>query len=71
MYRDFRVKVKDIAPHNMLALRRGEAEGILTFTIAFDQAAVSSYLESRRSILQRQTCEISTAQCWQTRSSGS
>ncbi len=47
MYREYRVRVKDIAPHNMLALRRGEAEGILTFTIEFDPAFVSSYLESR------------------------
>jgi uncharacterized protein len=47
MYRDYKVKVKDIAPHNMLALRRGENESILTFTIEFDPAVVSSYLESR------------------------
>ncbi len=47
MYRDYKAKVKDIAPHNMLALRRGESEGVLTFTIEFDTAAVSSYLESR------------------------
>ena len=45
MYRDYKVRVKDIAPHNMLALRRGETEGILTFTIEFDAAVVSSYLE--------------------------
>ena len=47
MYRRYRVRVKDIAPHNMLALRRGEAEGILHFTIEFDQAAVNAYLESQ------------------------
>ncbi len=47
MYRDYRVRVKDIAPHNMLALRRGETEGVLNFTIEFDPMAVSSYLESR------------------------
>jgi protein Tex len=47
MYRDYKVRVKDIAPHNMLALRRGETEGILTFTIEFDAAIVSSFLESR------------------------
>jgi protein Tex len=47
MYRDYRARVKDIAPHNMLALRRGETEGVLTFTIEFDSVAVSSYLESR------------------------
>ncbi|MBN2321554.1 MAG: RNA-binding transcriptional accessory protein [Acidobacteria bacterium] len=47
MYRDYKVKVKDIAPHNMLALRRGETEGILTFTIEFDTAVVTSYLVSQ------------------------
>jgi uncharacterized protein len=45
MYRDYKVRVKDIASHNMLALRRGESEGVLTFTIEFNPAAVSSYLE--------------------------
>jgi protein Tex len=47
MYRDYKVRVKDIAPHNMLAIRRGETEGVLTFTIEFEAAAVSSYLESQ------------------------
>jgi protein Tex len=47
MYRDYSARVKDIAPHNMLALRRGEAEGVLTFTIEFDATAVASYLESK------------------------
>ncbi len=47
MYREYRVRVKDIAPHNMLALRRGETEGILTFTIDYDPAVVTAYLESQ------------------------
>jgi uncharacterized protein len=47
MYRNYKVRVKDIAPHNMLALRRGETEGILTFTIEFDLSVVRSYLESQ------------------------
>ncbi len=47
MYRDYRVRVKEIASHNMLAIRRGETEGILAFTIDFDPAAVSCYLESQ------------------------
>jgi protein Tex len=47
MYRNYKIHVKDIAPHNMLALRRGESEGVLTFTIEFDAAAVSSYLASQ------------------------
>jgi protein Tex len=47
MYREYKAKVKDIAPHNMLALRRGETEGILTFTIVFDPVTVSSYLDGQ------------------------
>jgi protein Tex len=47
MYRDYKSKVKDIAPHNILALRRGEAEGVLTFTIDFDPAIVAAHLESQ------------------------
>ena len=47
MYRDYRVRVKDIAPHNMLALRRGETEGVLTFTIEFDPVSVSAYLREK------------------------
>jgi uncharacterized protein len=47
MYRDYRIKVKEIAPHNVLALRRGETDGVLTFTIEFDPAVVASYLESQ------------------------
>jgi uncharacterized protein len=46
MYRDFKARVKDIAPHNMLALRRGESEGVLHFTVTFDENYVTSYLES-------------------------
>ena len=47
MYREYKARVSDIPPHNMLALRRGEAEGVLTFTIEFDEAAVTAHLESR------------------------
>ncbi len=47
MYREYGARVKEIAPHNMLALRRGEAEGILAFTIDFDPAVVSAYLASQ------------------------
>ncbi|MEQ9670780.1 Tex family protein [Coleofasciculus sp. G2-EDA-02] len=47
MYRNFQIKAKDIAPHNMLALFRGESEGILTLNLDFDQEFVQSYLESQ------------------------
>lgn len=45
MYRNYQIKVKNIAPHNMLALCRGETEKILNFEIAFDEDFVLSYLE--------------------------
>lgn len=47
MYRHYQVKVKNIAPHNMLALCRGEKEKVLSFDIAFDEDAVLSYLQSQ------------------------
>ena len=46
MYRDYKIRVPNIAPHNMLALCRGEAEEILQFEISFDEDVVLSYLES-------------------------
>lgn len=47
MYRSYQSKVKTIAPHNLLALYRGEAEGILSFELTFDEDAVQQYLESQ------------------------
>lgn len=47
MYRNFQAKVTAIAPHNLLALYRGEAEGILDFDLDFDEESVFSYLESQ------------------------
>ncbi|MCF4967933.1 Tex family protein [Nostoc sp. CMAA1605] len=47
MYRNYQIKVKNVAPHNMLALCRGEAEGILSFDISFEEDFVLSYLESQ------------------------
>lgn len=47
MYRDYQIAVKAIAPHNLLALCRGDSEGILTFNIVFDLDEVMAYLESQ------------------------
>jgi uncharacterized protein len=47
MYRDYKVRVKDIQPHNMLALRRGESEGVLTFDFEINEEFVQHYLESK------------------------
>jgi uncharacterized protein len=48
MYRDYHAKVKAIAPHNLLALLRGEAEDVLVLTLHFDETHVLSYLESQQ-----------------------
>ncbi|MEO0970326.1 MAG: Tex family protein [Cyanobacteria bacterium J06639_18] len=47
MYREYQMRVENIASHNMLALCRGEAEKILSFEISFDEDRVLAYLESR------------------------
>ena len=47
MYRDYQMKVCNIAPHNMLALCRGDKEKILNYEIAFDEDYVLEYLESQ------------------------
>ena len=47
MYRNYQIKVKNIAPHNLLALCRGEDEKILSFEVAFDEDIVLGYLESQ------------------------
>ncbi|HEY9780023.1 MAG TPA: Tex family protein [Leptolyngbyaceae cyanobacterium] len=47
MYRNYQAKIREIAPHNLLALYRGEAEGILNFDLNFDEGIVLSYLESQ------------------------
>ena len=46
MYRSFKVRVKEIHPHNMLALLRGEKEGILSIELTFDEGPVYAYLEN-------------------------
>ena len=47
MYREFTASAKDIIPHNMLALRRGEKEGIVVLGLEFDEEHVLSYLKSK------------------------
>ncbi len=44
MYRGFKVNAREIHPHNMLALLRGEKENFLTFDLVFDEEAVLVYL---------------------------
>ena len=45
MYRNYQYAVRNIPPHNILALYRGEAEKILTVDLEFDTAAVLAELE--------------------------
>jgi len=45
MYRDYSYGVSKIPSHNVLALYRGEAAGILSVDIAFDEVEVMTYLE--------------------------
>jgi uncharacterized protein len=47
MYRAFRARVRDIAPHNMLALRRGEHDGVVVLDLVFDERHVLAFLEQR------------------------
>lgn len=48
MYRNFECPVADIASHNMLALRRGESEGILSLDMKFEESDVLSYFEKKQ-----------------------
>jgi protein Tex len=47
MYRSYQAKVKAIAPHNLLALCRGENEDILNVDLQFDLSTVLGYLEAQ------------------------
>lgn len=49
MYRDWNAPVRDIPAHNMLALRRGETEGVLFFDLECDQEAIVAWLEGKES----------------------
>ncbi len=47
MYRNYTSGVTSIQPHNLLALLRGEKEGVLSVELVFDDAEVQSYLEGK------------------------
>ncbi len=47
MYYEFREPVKSIPSHRMLAVRRGESEGVLNFSIELEPSRVVSILKSR------------------------
>ena len=45
MYYDYEERIKYIKPHRILALNRGEKEGILSVSIVYDKQRVLNYLE--------------------------
>jgi uncharacterized protein len=47
MYRNYQSNIQEIAPHNFLALLRGENEGVLNVELSFDESAVLDYLEDQ------------------------
>ena len=47
MYYDYSEKIKYIKPHRILAINRGEREGILTVSISIDNDLIINYLENR------------------------
>ena len=44
MYRSYRARVSKVAPHNLLALLRGDKEGVLKLSLTFDEAEILDYL---------------------------
>ena len=47
MYYDYEERIKYIKPHRILALNRGESEGVLNVSIEYDKERVISFLEKR------------------------
>ena len=47
MYYDYEERIKYIKPHRILALNRGENEGVLSVSIEYDKERVLSFLEKR------------------------
>ncbi len=47
MYYDYEERIKYIKPHRILALNRGEKEGILTVSIEYEKERVFNYLEKK------------------------
>ncbi len=44
MYRSYQTPVSKIAPHNLLALLRGDKEGVLKLSLTFDEDEILTYL---------------------------
>ncbi|MFP4528671.1 MAG: helix-hairpin-helix domain-containing protein, partial [Candidatus Kapaibacterium sp.] len=46
-YREFSIPVKSVSPHVMLALRRGETEGVLMLDLKFDEDKLLNYIYNK------------------------
>ncbi|MEM8717209.1 MAG: Tex-like N-terminal domain-containing protein, partial [Cyanobacteria bacterium P01_G01_bin.4] len=44
MYRNYRIPFRKVAPHNVLALLRGQSEGILPLNVEFDEESILAHL---------------------------
>lgn len=58
LYRNYDSPVSKIAPHNLLALLRGQREDILNLELAFDTEAVLRHLESQ--VIRTRNAELRT-----------
>lgn len=47
MYYEYEERIKFIKPHRVLAINRGEKEGVLSITIQYEQERVLEYLDSK------------------------
>lgn len=47
MYYDYEERIKYIKPHRVLAINRGESDGVLSVNLNVDKDAIISYLESK------------------------
>ncbi|MFP4368824.1 MAG: Tex family protein [Candidatus Kapaibacterium sp.] len=47
-YREFEVPVQKITPHVMLALRRGESEGVINLDLSIDEEEILGYFEFKQ-----------------------
>lgn len=47
MYYDYEERVKFIKPHRVLAINRGEKEGVLSVNVVVDDDYIISYLENK------------------------
>ena len=47
MYYDYNEMVKNIKPHRILAINRGEKEGVLSVSIDVDNDAIIKYLKDK------------------------